>query len=685
MNYLYKQLAICLALWLGASAAVAETPTCIDTTLSATGRQQLTVPGGAEIYGSVRFSYRTTGLPTAVSISIEAGNVAAATQTPFEQIAAVTNTSGASMGTAAAGWRFWFVNVATLAGGTSPTIILTSCFHPSAFSIARFGTVPTFPNQSANTLFAGPGSGAAATPAFRALVLADLPATTVTGAGTAGQSAVWNGANTIAASPAVRFADKFAGADFDDKVTAAHTDLPATGGTIDARGLEGAQTANTTITLSKPVRLLWPAGAVTYSGTGRFISATVRGIVIEAISHSGDGADASGSTMAVTGTGVDGILATDAEGIVLKNFNLTGPGSGTGIGINMESDLCQIENVAVKSFGGSGVVIDGTVNNANLSRIVGGRSGNNGSHGYETKGTNGNLTHFISAISQSNAGDGFHIATPYNLFSATNTDSNGAVGTGIGYQFVSGATNNKGVAYSDAPNGNEVTGFDFDAGANYNTLLNPNFAAPVVDAGTSNIYQSTTAGMLNTAHLGTITAGGPNDNLAYILPSTRFQGFNQPTGAGAAFGAYGGILFNANNSFDARARRYLITNALDLFKFAIVRSSNSSTDPSLGNTGVLASGTVDFTMDETGNVGIGDTSPAALLTVGNGDLFQVSSTGVVLIGTVAFAALGTPANGTEVYCSNCDAPTVAGSYNTCASTPGPGAWAKRIRGAWSCF
>ena len=126
MNYLYKQLAICLALWLGASAAVAETPTCIDTTLSATGRQQLTVPGGAEIYGSVRFSYRTAGSPTGVSIAIEAGMVAAATQTPFEQIAAVTNTSGASMGTAAAGWRFWFANVATLSGGASPTIILTS-------------------------------------------------------------------------------------------------------------------------------------------------------------------------------------------------------------------------------------------------------------------------------------------------------------------------------------------------------------------------------------------------------------------------------------------------------------------------------------------------------------------------------------------------------------------------------
>ncbi len=37
----------------------------------------------------------------------------------------------------------------------------------------------TFINQTANTFFAGPTGGAAATPAFRAMVAADLPATTV--------------------------------------------------------------------------------------------------------------------------------------------------------------------------------------------------------------------------------------------------------------------------------------------------------------------------------------------------------------------------------------------------------------------------------------------------------------------------------------------------------------------------
>ena len=48
-----------------------------------------------------------------------------------------------------------------------------------------------------------------------------------------------------------------------------------------------------------------------------------------------------------------------------------------------------------------------------------------------------------------------------------------------------------------------------------------------------------------------------------------------------------------------------------------------------------------------GNVGIGDTSPSALFTVGNGDLFQVNSsgaiaaaTGVVSSGTITFSTTG---------------------------------------------
>ena len=72
----------------------------------------------------------------------------------------------------------WYINVSTLTGGTNPVIVIKSCFSRGTFSIARFATVPSFPAQSANSIFSGPSSGAAATPAFRSLVLADLPTMT---------------------------------------------------------------------------------------------------------------------------------------------------------------------------------------------------------------------------------------------------------------------------------------------------------------------------------------------------------------------------------------------------------------------------------------------------------------------------------------------------------------------------
>ncbi|MBI3933488.1 MAG: hypothetical protein HY316_02270 [Acidobacteria bacterium] len=64
---------------------------------------------------------------------------------------------------------------------------------------------------------------------------------------------------------AVRLADQFPGADAGAKIAAAIADLPSTGGTVDARGLEGAQTLSSDILtgVTKPLLLL--LGAATYT------------------------------------------------------------------------------------------------------------------------------------------------------------------------------------------------------------------------------------------------------------------------------------------------------------------------------------------------------------------------------------------------------------------------------------
>jgi len=71
----------------------------------------------------------------------------------------------------------------------------------------------------------------------------------------------------LAQTPAVCYADKFSGADAGAKIALAIAALPATGGTVDARGFESSGSAAATITINKPVVLLFGAGNFTLAGS----------------------------------------------------------------------------------------------------------------------------------------------------------------------------------------------------------------------------------------------------------------------------------------------------------------------------------------------------------------------------------------------------------------------------------
>ncbi len=71
----------------------------------------------------------------------------------------------------------------------------------------------------------------------------------------------------------VRYADQFAGADAGAKIAAAIADLPATGGVVDARGLEGAQSfsSNPFAGVNKPITLLTGAATITWNTESFFV------------------------------------------------------------------------------------------------------------------------------------------------------------------------------------------------------------------------------------------------------------------------------------------------------------------------------------------------------------------------------------------------------------------------------
>lgn len=91
---------------------------------------------------------------------------------------------------------------------TSVGLSLPSIITVSGSPVTGSGTLTgTLATQTANTIWAGPTTGAAAAPTFRALVAADLPSGTIIGSLTANQIAYGSASNTITGSAGLTFSD----------------------------------------------------------------------------------------------------------------------------------------------------------------------------------------------------------------------------------------------------------------------------------------------------------------------------------------------------------------------------------------------------------------------------------------------------------------------------------------------
>ena len=166
-------------------------------------------------------------------------------------------------------------------------------------------------------------------------------------------------------------------------------------------------------------------------------------------------------------------------------------------------------------------------------------------------------------------------------------------------------------------------------------------------ATSGSFYWDNSAVQLNafgTATFGSTNAGGGGGTNKWVT----IQGNGVSYGAGNA-GNYGGIVLSANANYTSAACQFLITNALNVNSFAIIRSVNATTPPSIGTGGTISSGTADFVISNTGGVSIGNTTdPGAgnLSVTGNilpsAKILGQASAGAILtlgVGTTSYVTI----------------------------------------------
>ena len=97
--------------------------------------------------------------------------------------------------------------------------------------------------------------------------------------------------------------------------------------------------------------------------------------------------------------------------------------------------------------------------------------------------------------------------------------------------------------------------------------------------------------------------------------TTKISGYAMRYDASNRYGNYGVLILNSDSGWTASARKFMLTSGLNTNKFAIIRSVDADTDPAFGDGGVISSGTADFVIDNSGNIGIGNTGPSYKLDV----------------------------------------------------------------------
>ena len=145
--------------------------------------------------------------------------------------------------------------------------------------------------------------------------------------------------------------------------------------------------------------------------------------------------------------------------------------------------------------------------------------------------------------------------------------------------------------------------------------------------------------------------------------TTTVSGFSVTANGSDYYGSYGSLILNSNQNYTSTSRPYMITNALGANKFAIISGTDATTDPTIGTTGSVTSGSVRLVIDNAGNMGFGTDSLSSRFT------FQGTTTADVVTirtGSSANANVGAIVfrDGSADYCGQitCNGNTNSVSY-----------------------
>jgi hypothetical protein len=176
----------------------------------------------------------------------------------------------------------------------------------------------------------------------------------------------------------VRYADQFAGADVCAKIQAAYTDLPSTGGVVDARAFQGTQSSCSSglnFSGAKPVRLLLDRALIPLGTNQVLITAnatTIEGAPSFNAADSGSQFTYTGSACAVdVGDGTNAIFNVGLSGIaVVASGGATSSGTACGMRFR-NSRYARVLQPNVQGFAaGTGITFQGAGSNFDATNEI---------------------------------------------------------------------------------------------------------------------------------------------------------------------------------------------------------------------------------------------------------------------------------------------------------------------------